>query len=271
MTPIFKRNLYIAIGALAIFFLVSIELKRRTDYIIPADQFTGYVLLTVMICLASFNLRKRLSMLPLGRAAVWTSFHVYGGLLAVGLFWLHVQKFWPEGFYEQKLTACFYLLSLSGIIGFLLLRLYPARLADSGLELIYERIPMELAETRERAEKVVLECVQKNTSETLARFYSETMSWYFAEPRFFFSHAVGGKAGGAFITSKAKPVKRYLNDSEKQFLEDLIDLAFYKDRIDFHYAAQSIMKKWLLLHIPLSAATLVLTVWHYVLVNAYAL
>ena len=39
-----------------------------------------------MVFLAAFNTRKKLAMLPLGRARVWLHAHMAGGLIALALF-----------------------------------------------------------------------------------------------------------------------------------------------------------------------------------------
>ena len=47
-------------------------------------------------------------------------------------------------------------------------------------------------------------------------------------------------------------------------------LAETKNKIDIHYALQTVMKRWLLIHVPLTVAVLMLVVWHVLLVHAYA-
>jgi hypothetical protein len=48
-------------------------------------------------------------------------------------------------------------------------------------------------------------------------------------------------------------------------------LAERKAEIDFHYATQSLMKRWLLGHLPLAAAVVLLTLWDILLVHIYSL
>ena len=51
----------------------------------------------------------------------------------------------------------------------------------------------------------------------------------------------------------------------------LTALAERKTEVDFHFAAQTLMKRWLLLHVPLTAMVMLLVVWHILLVHIYAL
>ena len=51
--------------------------------------------------------------------------------------------------------------ALSGVCGWLYQRAMPARLARIGYEVIYERIPAEIAALREEAEKAALDGVEE--------------------------------------------------------------------------------------------------------------
>ena len=232
---------------------------------------TGWLAFGVMIGLSSFGLRKRLAMIPIGRASFWLRLHAFGGALAAALFWLHTGAVWPLGLYERALTACFYLVSASGAAGYALQKIYPPLLTATGVEVIFERIPAELADLRDRAEAIVLACTEETGSDTLSRHYLESMDWFFRRPRFFASHALCGEKGHQWVRIRSLSVSRYLDHKEKAFLNKLSRLAYHKNDVDFHYAAQSVMKGWLFFHIPLSAALLVLALWHVVLVHVYAL
>ena len=120
---------------------------------------TGYTLLCLMLLLGFFNIRKRLSMVPVGSSSLWLAFHVVAGVLAIAMFWLHTGTIWPEGTYEQILTVLFYLVSLTGILGFIILRGLPRRLTQTGIEVMYERAPAEIGEIRDKVEVLTLECM----------------------------------------------------------------------------------------------------------------
>jgi hypothetical protein len=232
---------------------------------------TGYTLLALMLLLGFFNIRKRLSMVPVGRASVWLAFHVAAGFLAIALFWLHIGTLWPLGLYEQALTGLFYLVSITGIIGYVLSRTLPRRLAQTEVEIIYERIPAELAEIRNQVESLVLECTEKAGSDTVAQHYISTLSWFFQRPRFAISHVVGGDAAGHWLRGPGSAARRYLNDPEKEIFDQIIELGELKCLVDRHYACQALLKNWLLIHVPLSMAVILTAVWHFILVNVYVL
>ena len=231
---------------------------------------TGWWLCAVFVLLGAFNARKKLAGLPLGRAAVWLRLHVVGGFVALGLFWLHTGSLWPTGLHRQLLAAAFYLLSLSGLVGWLLQKTYPRQLADCGVEIIYERIPAEIARLRQAAEDTVLAATRESGGDTLGRHYPETLHWFFQRPRFFVSHAFfGGKRARAWLHQQCSVVRPYFSAAEQVHLDHLAALGEEKTRIDFHYAAQSLMKRWLLLHLPLAAVTALLALWHVLLVHSY--
>lgn len=231
---------------------------------------TGYALFAVMVVLALFTARKRLSMVPLGRASAWLTLHVIGGLLAIALYLLHVGSFWPTGGYEIVLALLFYVVVVSGVLGFVVQRICPTRLTRSGEEIIYERIPAELARLREEAEAVVLAGTEKSGSDTLARHYDEVLHWYFQKPRFFVSNVFGSLQAQHWLENQGTSLARYLSPAEAEFEKRLYELAESKSEIDAQYALQSLMKWWLFFHVPPSAALLVFALWHLVVVNLYA-
>lgn len=265
------RRLTFTLAIVVLFALAAvqariIDLKTHDPAVI-----SGYYLIGLIVLLGAFNLRKKLAMVPLGSAATWLRLHVAGGVLALVLFWLHTGTIWPSGLYEQLLALAFYLVSLSGIVGFILQRIYPRRLTETGVEVIYERIPAEIAAIRDRAEAIVLACTDETGSDTVARHYLETFHWFFRRPRNFLSHAFGGQRGRHWIRTQLANLERYLNEGEQAHLDKLGKLAYDKNRVDLHYAAQSVMKRWLLIHLPLSVLMLALAVWHFALVHVHAI
>jgi hypothetical protein len=258
------------LGAAILFVvLASASLHIREALGNPA-LLTGWFLFVVLAGLGAFNSRKKLSMVPLGSAALWLQLHVAGGFLALALFWLHARTLWPRGLYEQVLAVCFYAVSASGIIGWLLQRSLPRRLTATGVEILYERIPAEIANLRAQAEALVLECTRATERETLARHYTETLDWFFRRPRFLRNHLFGGKMARAWQRQQFGTIRQYLDGREALFLDRLKTIADYKTDVDFHYAAQTAMKLWLFVHLPLAIATLLLAVWHILLIHIYA-
>ena len=230
----------------------------------------GYILFALMVFLALYNGRKRLSMLPLGKASVWLSLHLIGSLLALALFWLHIGTIWPTGAIDRTLAAFFYAVSASGVIGYALQLWIPGRLVHAGPEIIYERIPGEIAAIRGQVEKALLEAAEESGSETLGRDYTETLAWYFAQPRFFWSNVLGGGHAEHWLQRHIDTIGRYLTEAERSHLARIVEMVSDKRRIDVQYALQTLLKHWTIFHVPLAAAMLTLAVWHLIIVHVFA-
>ena len=63
---------------------------------------------------------------------------------------------------------------------------------------------------------------------------------------------------------------RYFNERERELFGELRALVVKKDELDFHYALQTTLKAWLLIHIPATYALLILAVLHLVVVHAFS-
>jgi len=232
---------------------------------------TGWCVLLLVAALAGFNARKRLAMLPLGSAAAWLRWHVALGFLAMAVFWLHTGSLWPMGRHEQALTVAFYLTQASGVVGWVLQAYFPRQLADTGVELVYERIPHEVARLRAEAEAILLDSVRETGGETLSQLYSQTLHWYFRRPRFLADHLFsGGKGARAWLRQSLASTRQHLNAAEQSHLDRIADLAGRKAEVDFHHAGQSVMKWWLFLHIPAAMVLVILSLWHVALVFLFA-
>ena len=271
MRPLSRQGAILAVGLAAVFIAVAFQARRGWLSFADPAILTGYLQLALLVGLALFAARKRLSMFPVGNASIWATVHVMVGLLVAAVFWLHSGTLWPDGLYEQVLTALFYIVIGGGILGYLLQRVLPARLTQSESEIIYERIPGELARLRAAAQDIVLACVEETGNDPLARHYCETLHWYFEKPRFFLSHAVGSMRAQHWLHHNASAVERYLDENGKYYHRQLYSLAQEKCSIDLQYAQQSLMKWWLFAHVPPAAVLMVFVIWHLFLVNVYAI
>ena len=254
-------------GALA----VAVSWQRAAaERLEDPSFFSGYLLFGLILFLAFYNWRKKLSMLPVGGVSTWLSLHVVFGLLAVALFWLHAGNVWPQGFADRCLAFLFYLVCASGVVGYLVQLTVPHRLTQVEHETIFERIAAELADIRGDAECAVLAAAEGSGNETLGRYYQETLSWFFARPRFLRSHVTGGRRAEQWLGRQVQTIDRYLTDAERPHLARLAELGRVKIGLDAQYALQSLLKRWLLVHVPLSVALIALAFWHLLLVNVYA-
>ena len=232
---------------------------------------SGYSLLAVVAALSLFHVRKRLPMIPLGHAHLWQKTHIAFGVLSIALYAIHVDGWWPPGIYERWLASSFYLAVGSGILGYCLQLLIPARLAETQDEIIVERIADVVAELRDEARECVERSLSETQSNTITRFYVETFDTFFQRPRFLTNHLMGGRLAEHWLNNQFVALARYCDKQEMVFVEELRGLAATKARVDSHYARMSLLKLWLFIHIPAVVGLLALICWHWLLINIYAL
>jgi hypothetical protein len=264
----FPLRMALGAGAVVLVAVVAlIDRSQRLDLLHP-ELVTGWVLLAAVVFLALLNVRKKLSMVPVGRASDWVAAHVVLGVVVIVIYAFHARAIWPSG-YELALALLFYAVILSGLIGYLLQRMAPASLANLGYEVIWERIPAELADMRERIEASILECARETGSEVLPRLYREELAWYFRRPRFVLASLVGTGASSSWVHHRLDSVSIYLRGKEIEHATFLRECARRKVHIDRAYAIQGLLKCWLLVHVPATYGFLVLVLWHLILVHVY--
>jgi len=264
------KSLWGYITIAAIFFILVWVWTLRVENSLGYPEFvSGGALFFVIFFLCLFNMRKRLPFLPLGTAHKWFLLHAVAGFLGLFLFWLHAGVLWPKGLYLQILTILFYGTTLSGIVGLIMEKIYPHLLTRIGLECIYERIPRDIAEIRNKAENLVLECTENTGSDTLAKHYMETLGWFFQRPRFFLNNIFGGQNSQTWVKQQCSILERFLNEAEHDYLNQIFTLAETKRKIDFHYSLQTMLKNWLLVHVPFAAAVMAMVVWHLIVIQVF--
>ena len=258
------------LSALVVWLAVTLLAWHAERSLGKASVITGYALFAVILSLAFFKVRKRLLVLPLGTVREWMLGHVVLGALSVPLYFQHTGGLWPDGRYEQALALAFYAVTLSGIAGYALQRLLPRRLADIEGEVIYERIPTEVAALRDEAEALVLKAMKELGSDTLGRYYEESLEWFFWRPRFLMGHVLGSGRSASWIRGRITALRRYLSEGERAYLGQIEALALRKSQLDAHYALQSVLKFWLFVHVPAAVLLVLLACWHLLVVNIYA-
>jgi hypothetical protein len=265
-----RARVWVYIGLASFLFLIVWQWTTQIDHSLGVSAFnSGWILFGVLAFLALFSARKRLPFMPLAPAYQWFMLHTIGGFLALFLFLLHTDGMGSKGFYGQVLTVLFYITSISGMIGLFIEKVYPRQLTCGGEEIIYERIPEEIAEIREEVESLILKCTEETGTSTLAEHYLETLNLYFQKPRFFINNIFGSHISQHWVRQQCMILERFLNSKEREYLDKLYTLAEKKRKIDFHYALQTLLKTWLLIHIPMAAAVMAMVIWHLILIQVY--
>tara|TARA_B100000315_G_C14479683_1_gene542293 strand:+ start:125 stop:949 length:825 start_codon:yes stop_codon:yes gene_type:complete len=235
------------------------------------EQFlSGWLLLGAILLLVLYNVRKKISMLPIGTAANWLQLHIYLGLISIFLFLLHINWRIPDGWLEGLLAVFFIGVSLSGVIGLYLNRRLSKLLTRRGEEVIFERIPGFIAKLRNEAEALVLECAVNTSSSTISDHYGDHLAPFFSGPKNLIRHFRGSRRALFDLVKQTSNMDRYLNDKEREFAEKLRQLIEKKDELDYQYSLQAILKAWLFVHIPLTYGMIILAAIHLVLAYAFS-
>ena len=231
---------------------------------------TGLMLISTCLVLAFFNARKKLPFIPLFRASTWLQFHLYAGWFAVFIFLLHINGRWPDGIFETTLATMFTLVALSGVVGIIITRMIPGRLALHGENVMFERIPALRLKLQKDVEALVWKSVEETKSFTISEFYTARLKAYFGRPRNTVRHLFASKVPLQKLTSEVKLLERYMVANERAILADISECITAKDNLDAQTAGQGLLKYWLFVHIPLTFSLLILGLLHGLLAFSFA-
>jgi hypothetical protein len=266
-----KSTLFIVVLAIVSFFMINQWVNYEISYLGRAELISGYSLFAIFIFLSLFNLRKRLSVVPqIGRVYWWHQIHIIFGVLTVLIYALHVDSWWPQASYERWIAVFFYMVFLSGVLGFWFQIKFPRMLTENREEIIFERIPDAVSELKEASMSLVDQAVREEGSDTILRLYQDYLATYFIRPRSTFNILLGNHRNVFEIVHQIDATARFCNANELILLKQLKELVTRKSRIDRQYAYQLAMKLWLFIHIPAVTGLILFTFWHLMLVNIYS-
>ena len=234
-----------------------------------APFLSGWLLFGLVLILVTCNYLKRLAFLSSDRPLDWFRIHVSAGLLTIGVFILHIGLRVPNGPLELTLALLYAAVAVSGLVGLVLSRMLPRRLATHGEKVIFERIPTMRNNLREKVEAVVERTVSESRSMMLADFYDRRLASFIEGPRNYWGHLFASTGFRQALLTELSALDRFLSEKERGSLEELGDLIRMKDDLDFQEALQGTLKYWLFIHIPLSYSLLILALVHAVVVSAY--
>jgi hypothetical protein len=236
----------------------------------PTPIYTGGILLVLVLGLAFFNARKKLPFLPLLTAHTWLQAHIYFGWLTVMIFLLHTGIRIPDGRLERLLALAFIGVAASGAFGLWISRRLPSRMVRSGESLVYERIPALRHRLHADARELVRKAEKETQSTTIADFYVRELSRYFDHVPHAFAPLLGDDVLHHAVNRELTILRRYLDQREIGFADELAVLLEAKRNLDFQYSSQRLLKLWLFAHIPLTYGLLVLAAAHVWLALQYA-
>ena len=269
MSPFSRRRLRNA----AMFALVAIPIVVTERAFVATlrrtELFTGCMLFGIVLVLSGYRLRKTVPFLPLGTSTSWVQFHIYAGLLSFVIFAVHAGLRVPTGTFETMLWALYLSVFLSGVIGLILSRTIPGRLTLRGQEVLFERIPIFVRQLRTEAEALVTSCVTDMNSTAIPEVYASCLHQFFQRPRNLVWHLAHSQRPRNQLLYRIRETERFLSKDEQHVLGDIAERVKVKDDLDYQYALQATLKYWLFLHIPLTWALLVFSLFHLIAAMAF--
>ena len=261
------RSAILFVAAVAIFYVNMLY----DNAMYKAEFFNGWILISLFIFLALFNVRKKISFLPIGSGYNWAQLHVYGGFLIAFVFFLHIGFSMPTGIFDSLLAVLFIVEIISGLLGIVLHRVFPKLLARSQLDddIMYERIPGIRSNITDDIEELITKALTDEGSTAMSDFYQCKLQPFLKRPENFWTHLFNARRVYVVWGGKFESLHRFLNDNEKLILAEVRQLTMAKIDLDARYAKQSLMKRWLFLHIPLSYGLLLFVMVHMTLVYSY--
>jgi hypothetical protein len=214
----------------------------------------GYAL---MLFAGLFGARKKVPVWRIGRAQTWMRGHLWLGLLSLPLILFH-GAFSFRGPLTGVLMVLMVIVIASGIFGAAIQHYVPSLLtAEVSLETIYEEIPHIRQQLREEADELVDAAVQvEEEHEDKVRFrelYSTRVRPFLDQP------AVG----------LVEPLRALAPAVFRPVLDDLESICEEQRQLTRQRKLYHFLHVWLLVHVPLSIALLVLGGVHAVMALRY--
>jgi hypothetical protein len=231
---------------------------------------SGWLMLGLLVFLTLFNVRKKLSYLPLGNARIWAQLHYYAGLLLAIVFLFHIDFHYPTGVFENILFYAFVLEILTGLYGIYISRALPKRFSKRGEYLLFERMPQFREAVKQNIEALVSQSIDQLHSTAITEFYSKRLLPALAVPQNFWLHVFDSNAPYTRWDTQFDAVYRYMDDKEIELTKEIKKLFYQKLDMDYQRANQAMLKYWLFVHIPLSYGLLVLVVYHLLLTYSFS-
>jgi hypothetical protein len=216
--------------------------------------------------------RKQVPTWRIGRAQTWMRGHLWLGLLSL-LFILFHARFAFRGPLTLALMLLFFIVIASGILGAAIQHYIPGFMTSRvPLETIYEEIPHVRAQLREEADQLVaaisqnaLQEIEHDDRERFREAYLNKVRPYLENPETPDSEL----ADPLRSRETFEALRRLLRPPIHGVLDDLENICVEEQQLSRQVRIYRWLHAWLLVHVPLSIALLVLGAVHAVMALRY--
>lgn len=225
----------------------------------PTGLAFGIAGFAMMLYAGLLGARRRVRVWRLGRAQGWMRGHLWLGLLSLPLILLHADLGAGVGL-ARALVWLLAAVVASGVVGAWLQHVLPQRLLrDVPMETIYDEIAHVRAQLLAEADRLAAEA-----PEALRDIYRSEVRGFIEHPGA--GHPLADAEGAA---SRFQKARAFVPPELHAALDDLENICEEQRQLMRQSRLHRILHGWLLLHVPLSIALLVLAVVHVVMALRY--
>lgn len=269
MTVRGRRRLALAILVVLVFAGLRYAIADYDTRSFRGDYFSGWLLIAAVGLLLLFSVRKRISVLPLGRAYLWAQVHNILGVLASLLLLLHIDEWWPSGLFERLLLIFALGTLLTGLCGIVLNRVIPPQMRKRGERIFLSRIKTQQSVLREAIRERIIEAVENGGSRYLLEFYDRQLIPQLVGIRNIPSHMVGSSSPYEFWQRRFQQTESYFGDKDREAVWAIQSMLNQKMDLDFQFVMQVMLRSWVAVHVMFSSLLAIFAVLHVVLVYSF--
>jgi len=208
----------------------------------------------------------------IGSRAFWLKGHIWFSLLAFVLILCHSgMRF--GGVFEQILYFVFFLVVLTGIVGVVLHQFLPRWMTiEVPCEVPYEQIPQVCAVLRAKADQDMDEkcvCSAPATCERIKRWYDDVVRPFLGWPSRNQLLSDASRTAQVFAQMRALAGVDHAASKVPELLARLEEYCNERRRLARQESLHRLLHGWLYLHVPLSAAMMVMMIAHAVMTLYY--
>jgi hypothetical protein len=238
----------------------------------------GWVLAALIAAQLGFHIAIKTAILSPKLAPSWRKLHIFAGYLLIPAFLSHTNATLPATTYAWALWGCFVLITLSGIFGtYLAWALKAKRSLEDAIAA--DRIPARRAELANELQAALARTDPQSEALGLPvpphdawikDLYTTHLRDYVKGPRNRTAHLLGSRRPLRRLTHEIDTLSRFVGKPEQDKLDAIKTLVVEKDRLDFAHVHAGLTKSWLLVHVPLTYALIVLAVLHVLAAYAFS-
>lgn len=267
-------GLLVAAACAGLLWIVSIYANGLRD----PRYLDGWLLAGGMVLQMYFHVATKAGWFSPGAAARWRRLHILVGIWLIAAFVSHADFSLPDSALEWALGGSFALVALSGCIGVYLAwalaakggrfeRIGPDRIGARRGELARA---VQAAVARGDPAAVALALPAPPYDAWIADLHAAHLHHFLGGPRNRAAHLVGSNRPLKRIVAEIEALSSHVDPWHKEKLAEIKALVIEKDLLDAELVAHALNRAWLLAHVPITYALILLTVLHVVVVYAFS-